>query len=375
LVGLVGAVLLRRPDLVVLISPFALAAAFDWSPPRHEPALETRAIDVSREGEAVEVERHVLKPGPGTLVLASGGVDGVEVATLTVGVEPAGTVREELPWGVHDLAPRHAYAATAWGGWVAAVRCEPRLVTVLPRRDVPILGTLPHPAGHGPGPHPGQRPGDGTDFAGLRPLLDGEPARRIHWPASLRTGRLVTQETHQDTTGAYLVILDAAEAPLHDEVVRAAAGLCTQLIQDGAYVALAVHGCGDIPPVRLGSGPRHLTRLELSLAAASPRPGDPANDHQPRRIERNRYPLGTVVIVLTGLADEALIPTLVRLRFARRRVTVIDTAGSGASHALDRLERRVRRLHLESRGIPVTPWTTPSASVNTALLRLRRAAS
>ena len=77
----------------------------------------------------------------------------------------------------------------------------------------------------------------------------------------------------------------------------------------------------------------------------------------------------------TGLADEALIPTLVRLRFARRRVTVIDTAGSGASHALDRLERRVRRLHLESRGIPVTPWTTPSASVNTALLRLRRAAS
>lgn len=373
LAGCLLAVVLRRPELVILTAPFTLAAAVDWQPPAGRPWLTTRAAPVVREGEPIRARWSLTGIPPSAVVATTAVTTDGSVTKLTTG-SPAHEIDHDDAsprWGRHAVSPVHAHAVSGWAGWAAGVAAPPALVTVLPLRRLPALGALPRPTDLGPGPHPGSRTGPGTDFAGLRPIGDHEPARRVHWPTTLRTGHLTVTETHHDTSGAYLVLLDAGNDPdTHDDVVRSAAGLSTALVRDGAHVALAVHGCGDLPPVGLGTGSRHLTRIELALARAVPRPGDPVNDHQHRRTLRLRLPPGTVVVAFAPLLVGDVVTTLLRMTGARRRVTVIDTATDLVT-ALDQLEQRVHQLLLESHGIPVTPWTTPTAAVPTALRRLR----
>ncbi len=371
--GALLAVVLRRPDLVVLFSPLALGVAIDWrAPVSRALGVRTIAVEVTRQGDGVEVRHHLSGAPVGACIAIRGGADAQSATRLLSASQHAVTERTTAAtWGPHRVSPTSALAVTGWAGWSAVAQVPPSTLTVLPRRDPPRLALLPHPVGVGPGPHPGLRNGSGTDFAGLIPLADGEPARRVNWPATLRTGNVVVHQTHQDTTGAYLIVLEAgADQQRHDEVVHTIAGTCTRLIREGAYVAMTVHGCGDLAPVRLGAGPRHLTRLETSLAHATPRPADPAGDHQHRRVHRLPLPVGTVALTFTPMRDPAFIRMLGRLHASRLRVTVIDT-WSPTAVPLDELEHRVRHLELESRGIPVTAWDSPSPTINTALRRLR----
>ena len=373
--------ILHRPDLIVLVSPLILMAALDWRPPGDASIMRWTCgteREIVREGDDLVAVHRVSNVPAGVLVVAGRAAqEGSETWTsVTVGSERPVLGAVTVPWGSYDLSPSVAYGLTCCAGWVAPVSVVRKTVLVLPRRAVPFVRSLPRPVGIGPGPHPGLRAGDGTDFAGLRGLADGEIARRVHWPATLRTGRTVVVQTHQDTAGAYFLILDATAGDSFADQVRDIAGLCVQLQRDRAYVGLAVLGAGGVPPVPLGAGGRHLARLEMTLAHSTPQPGNPLNDYQHSRLRNLRLPPGTVVIAYSPLLDDSTTNLLARFAAAGYRVTTLligeSDPGDGLSVRLDLLERRVRRLRLEAMGVPVTDYTTAAPSLTVALQRLRR---
>ena len=70
--GFVLALLLHRPDLIALTSPFALAAALDFRRPQSRPPRATTDVTPSllREGESVLITHHHPHPADGLLTIS-----------------------------------------------------------------------------------------------------------------------------------------------------------------------------------------------------------------------------------------------------------------------------------------------------------------
>jgi uncharacterized protein (DUF58 family) len=117
-----------------------------------------------------------------------------------------------------------------------------------------------------------------ADVDGLRPLRDGTPASRIHWPAFARGAGLHERRVLPEADAQPLVVLDTrgprSVADL-DAAVRAAASLCHALATAG--------GCGLLLPGErrqrpIGEGLRGWTDAwsRLALVEASALPPAPA---------------------------------------------------------------------------------------------------
>lgn len=356
--GVILALLLHRPDLFALISPFVLAAAMDFRCPQDGPPTLTTDVmpPMLREGETVLVTHHHPQTIDGLLTVSVGhprGDDDQPRAILSG--RPSTEAMDTPAWGIHNAAPRATYCTTAWAGWsVHPSSPEPSRYLVLPTRAGSRRVPEPRPAGLGPGPDPGLQAGDGLDYQGLRAFLPGESPRRVNWPATLRTGRMIVTQTFADSTATYLLILDARADHQLGDLVRQLCHFTAAAVRRGGAVALAVHGCGDIAPICLGGGEQHLTQLEMTLAKVQPRE-TPTNDYQHGRTRRLPLVPGTVVIALSPLDDPALSPLLVQLQRRQMRVTVLDTSPVTAD-PLQACEQTVRRRALEARGIHVTPY-------------------
>jgi uncharacterized protein (DUF58 family) len=109
-----------------------------------------------------------------------------------------------------------------------------------------------------------RREGDG-DTAGLRPLREGEDARRVHWMKSALADQLLRVERDAEETRSVVLTLDVAargaalERSCEDVAARARA-----LLAEGAAVGL------EAGPDRLrpDQGPRHERLLLGALARA-----------------------------------------------------------------------------------------------------------
>lgn len=363
------AVIFRRADLAVIVSGFAMAAAVDWREPRQRPSSVTTVVDpeVAREGEEVSVT-HRVRPPADHVLLTLVGRDG----QARIGWSPQEPTPAPPPpcWGHHLVTPRAGHWSSLWGGWTAALAISPpATLTRLPDRATIRLRHLPPPEAFDHGPEPGHRPGDGSDYTGLRLLEEGEAPRRVNWAATQRLQRIVVTQTLRDVSGSYLLVVDGDDVCTeHHEVVRQTAGIAAQLSRTGATLALGVLGCGDQIPVPFGSGRRHLARIEVALAHATPSSGRAADDFQPARIQQLSTPRGTVVIVLSPLRTASVKTVLPRLARAGHRPIVLDTS-RGPRDALGVLEERVRHLSQETRGIPVLPWTSTETALDLARVR------
>ena len=54
----------------------------------------------------------------------------------------------------------------------------------------------------------GGRAGESADFHGIRPYVQGDDLRRVHWKATAHTGKMAIKEFEYRYTGAVQVILD-----------------------------------------------------------------------------------------------------------------------------------------------------------------------
>lgn len=148
-----------------------------------------------------------------------------------------------------------------------------RLV-VYPRPAPLLLRDLESPlAGAFSGPREASRPGHTTNFYGLREHRAGEAARRIHWRASARRGRLMLTEFEAPTHTEVALLLDLERAGLRgtgresnvERSIRAAAAVAQTALQKGhALRLIADDGRPVVLPSRTGEA--HLLAVLEALA-------------------------------------------------------------------------------------------------------------
>ena len=137
------------------------------------------------------------------------------------------------------------------------IRVYPRRIPAAPSEPVPQLGGPPRVTG---------RPARAGEFHGLRPYREGDELRRIHWPATARTGQLVMRE--HEAGGHARVRLElvpgkAGDPAFESEVERVAADARLRLERDRAEVELFY---GERCVVTPGSGGSQHRRLLDFLA-------------------------------------------------------------------------------------------------------------
>lgn len=108
--------------------------------------------------------------------------------------------------------------------------------------------------------------GSGLDFAELREYQPGDDERAVHWPLSLRKGKLLSKVFQEERSTDLLLLFDASPsmrlfAATWQCALRSAALLaaCAIGCQDAVgAIVLTQNARRDIPPAR---GRRHLSRL------------------------------------------------------------------------------------------------------------------
>ncbi|KRF30274.1 DUF58 domain-containing protein [Nocardioides sp. Soil805] len=400
--GLVGAVTLGSPVLVVLTAPFLLPALLGLL---HHPRTTPRL--------AADLGVLRLHEGQGTVsALAVTPLDGVEHVTRAM-ERPAyvvlsplrgavgGLVRDGLPgvevgvtrWGPRSLGSEQVALTGAWAGfrW-GPVGLPGATLGVLPQAAAfDSRAEAPQPDGL-VGAHRSRRVGSGSEFSGIRPFAAGDRLRRIHWPVSLRTGSLQVVTTRSELDSGVLVVVDALRdigrsggvhgtASSLDLTVRAASALVEHHVRVGDRVGLRVLGPGDAR-VPFGTGTRHLHRLTGTLARVVP---------ETRHVEEDAaLDLGVqgdcVVYVLSPMLHAPVVTATATLAARGVPVLVIDTLGErdldalGGPRSRTVLAWRMRRVErdnlldrLGALGCPVVPWRGPG-TVDDVLHRLARRA-
>lgn len=377
----VVAVLAGRPDLAVVATGPVVVAV--WAavrrpvePPRYRLRVGAERL---REGEACEVGVRatevsdvwdvalvvaanpwlLMEPRSGA-ILAGHERDAVDV------------VARSMRWGDRHVGPILVAASGAWAGY----RWGP--VTVEARRQV----TLPIPAifdANAPTPHPSglvglnrsRRPGDGSEFATIRPFHAGDRLRRINWRVSLRERELHVTSTWADHDSHVMLVVDATSdiglsegvdgsASSLDVGVRAAGAIAEHFLRQGDRVGLRILGNGARTRMGSAAGRAHLERLLDTLATVSA--GTVPTERLTLGIEA-----GALVLVLSPLMSHTALEQALSLRRRGLTVVVVDTLPehfvSHSDDAMVAVARRIRLLEREAAvasahaaGIAVTPW-------------------
>lgn len=375
LLPLLAAALLGRPGYLVLAAPLVAALALAARRPTYGARI-TAAWSVDRciEGDEI-VLRILVQPG--------GPVAGVQV-TLRL---PEALHMEEGPLataGDGGTAAHCRVRAGRWGRWdgkaVVTARSRGGLyeatvtvsldrLSVYPR--LPSLNQLALPAQLRTriGDHVDRRPGEGTDFAGVRPYLPGDQLRRVNWQVTSRRGALHVNQYAAQQAAEIVAIIDAftdagpaGESAL-DRAVRGAAGIARAYSRAGDRVGvITMYG-----PLRwLAPGTGHRQFFRIAEAVLDARTALSYLQPDVSRVPRAALPPGALLVMFSPLLDERAIAAALDLRARGYPLIIVDvltseprpdkTALAGLALRLWRLEREALRWRLESAGIPVTVW-------------------
>jgi len=284
-VGVLGALVLGRPELAALAAPFALLLVAGLSlaePPRLHAIFE---LDDERQVEGEEVtarlEVHAETGCPRLEVLLDL-PDGLEAdAPNPQLLRLSADERRELEyrlrcgrWGAYLVGETVLRAQDRFGLLVYEQTLELRRpLKVYPRgeslrRLLPPLETQAFA-----GNQPPRSRGDGIEFADLRPFVAGDRIRRINWRATARRGEPWVNETHPERNRDVVIFLDTfAEARYGDEstldlAIQAAGSLAAHYIREKDRVGLVAFG-GVLNWLTVSTGVTQLYRILDSLLDA-----------------------------------------------------------------------------------------------------------
>ena len=400
------ALLVGRPAAIVLAAPLLVCTLLGLvhrptSTPRIRSAVDHTTL---HEGQGT-VSRLVLEDADGAehVVRSSGRAPYTELhpaggltgTLLGAGEEPAPLEVSPRRWGRRSLGDEKVALTSTWGGYRwGPVNLRGELLTVLPATaPFDSRAEVPQPVGL-VGAHRSRRPGEGTEFSGIRPFQAGDRLRRINWRVSLRSESLHVVATRGEEDSAVLVVLDAlaehgasggidgADSCL-DVGVRASSALAEHYVRRGDRVGLRVLGAGGAS-LSCIAGRRHLRRIQGTLARV--RPGEPRD----LTADRLRFGAtgGTVVIVLSPMLHEVAVAATVTLAGTGLPVIVVDTLPDGATPSVARdvdpaiadlawrmrlTDREELFARLARTGCPVVPWRGPG-TLDEVLHRLARRA-
>ncbi|MBA3329802.1 MAG: DUF58 domain-containing protein [Actinobacteria bacterium] len=381
--GLLAALVLGLPELVVLVSPFALLLAVGVALGR-APRVRVQAR-LGRE-RALEGEEVPLELG----LTAETAVEHLEVLlALPAGLElPA----EENPVGLTLRAGEErtlelGLRCARWGAyspgeivlrardrlglfmWEEVVdRREPLRVYPRPERLLSLLKPLETQASSGN--QVSREKGDGIEFADMRGFAAGDRMRRINWRASARRGELVVNEFHPERNTDVILFLDSfselrgpGEGTL-DLTVRAAAALAERYLARKDRVGIVGFG-GILRWLLPASGLVQLYRIVDSLLDTEVVLNYAWKDIDV--IPRRTLPPKALVVGLTPLLDERAVRALLDLRARGFDLAVIEISpapfvpaapgeAEELAHRLWLLERAALRYRFEAAGVPVAEW-------------------
>ena len=172
---------------------------------------------------------------------------------------------------------------------------------------------------------------------GVREYRPEDSFRRVHWPATARTGQLQVK-VFQPTSGQVMVVClnvstfarhwEGVYPELLEHLVQRAATLVDQGIQEGYKVGLIANGClahADqpfrIPP---GRSTRQMATLLEALAGVTPVVTAPFERFILR--EAPRVPFGATLLLLTAVTTPELAQAILQLKRHERRITLISLA-------------------------------------------------
>ncbi|GAA5032457.1 DUF58 domain-containing protein [Terrabacter aeriphilus] len=386
-VGAIAAVLGRRADLLVIVAPLAVAAAWGHlARPRSDVTATARLGETTlREGAVTGL---VVRTEP-----ADADVHGVVTLARSAWMErkPSSGIAE-LEDGVAVLGLR----STRWGrrriGTVSVALVSTWGAFRVGPVDLPDLdaATLPVPAAFdasAPTPHPrgivglnrSNRPGSGSEFSTIREFHPGDRLRRIHWPVSMRTGRLHVTSTFTDEDAHVFLLVDCfsdlgpregidGRPTSLDVTVRAAGALSEHFLRSNDRLTLRTVGSAEVPTLGTGSGTNHLRRVLDTLAAISPATERrDTGERAVRAVDAN-----ALCLVLSPLVEPTMVTLAHTLAARGRTVVVIDTFPEHLARNPDnpyealawrmRLLSRDAEVHgLRLRGVPVVPWRGPGS--------------
>jgi uncharacterized protein (DUF58 family) len=400
---LLGAVLLRRPDLVVLAAPLLVGAALALAArPSAAPAVRLSGPQQALlEGGTVTVTATVSAPDGldvAAVVLAlplwldpqRGPVPPASAVPVAAGTPAAVDFRlRTRRWGRRQVGPATLHASAAYGllAW-PPVPSESVATATWPLREEFGAGDVVPRAEGLVGGHPSRRPGEGSDVAGVRPFVAGDRLRRVNWRVTGRTGTLHVTSTYADRDTEVLLCLDSRQdlgrSPDSslDTGVRAAAAVAEHYLRAGDRVGLVDLGQRYRQvPARTGRG--HLVRLlDVLLDARSAEDG--ARAAPPAGELAGRIGADALVVLLTPLATDASLHTVAELAQAGRSVLVVDTLPAGLrpdprgeytelAFRLWRLRRDADLRRLAELAVPVVPWRG-AGSLDLVLRDVQRAA-
>lgn len=403
-----AAVLLRRPDALVLAAPMLLAAGCGaWRRPVADPVVEERlAHPVLREGEATLWRIEVHDP--------THSVDDVGVVLDTPGWterrpeqgQAAASLHDDPPgqldievrstrWGRRPVGPALVVASSPWAAfrWSIDHRSGARARSLL-TLPVPATFDAAAPAVRARGlvgVNRSPQRGSGTEFADIRPFQPGDRLRRIHWPRSLRSGELHVTSTWADHDRLVVLVVDAhndvgtsggvdGRASSLDIALRAAGAIAEHHVATGDRVALVVLGARGVTRLAAATGRRHLRRMLETMAAVEP--GTEVRDDG--RVPRGLGP-GSLVVMLSPLVSPAALQRAASMADRGLAVVVVDCLPAGitdddSDDPLGALAWRIRLLErdreirsVQTSGIAVVPWRGPG-SLDLVLRDLHRRA-
>ena len=381
--GLLAALVVGRPELAVLATPFALVL-FAGLLSAREPEIRV-ALELDREraveGEIVTItidlhagwpiERLELRvPLPDNLEL----IEGATPLTLRLAWDEERTIELQARckrWGAHlvgELFLRAHDRLDLFGYEGTLDRRQP--LKIYPRAEELRSLVTPIETQVFTGNQVARTKGEGIEFADLRRYAYGDSLRRINWRASARRSELWVNEMHPERNTDVIVFLDTfVEAREQDEstldvAVRAAATLADRylkrkdrvgLISFGGYLNWLLPGSGLVQLYRIVDS---LLDTEIILSYA----WKGVDVIPPRTL-----PPKALIFAITPLLDERAVTTLIDLRARGFDLAVLEvspvafaSAATGEqeelAHRLWRLKRDALRARYQRFGVPVVEW-------------------
>ncbi|MHB9133258.1 MAG: DUF58 domain-containing protein [Armatimonadota bacterium] len=170
--------------------------------------------------------------------------------------------------------------------------------------------------------------GESADFHGIRPYVQGDDLRRVHWKATAHTGKLAIKEYEYRYSGAVEVILDL-QSGIHvgsdefstlEAAVTLSASVLNHVIGAGNQAGLLATS-EQLTNLPQESGRRQLHRALEALALA--KDNGTSSLAQALSSEMNQFSRRSTTIVITPTVDLNIIGPLLALRGRSAQVLLV----------------------------------------------------
>ena len=256
--------------------------------------------------------------------------------------------------GLHAVGPLCVQLRDPFGLASRSVAAlAPSTLTVHPRVEPVELPDLTGASGGGGGPRrstPSHLPGE--DFHALRPYVEGDDLRLVHWPTSARLDTLVVRQDETPLLRQTLVVLDLRRS-VHDDAtleraVSVAASVTAAACGDEGLARLVTTGGVDSGSA---GGEGHLASVLDTLATVT---GDASPDLQRLASVLDQGEGATVVLITTTAAAAGHLGALARLRLTSPLMVAVVLAAASRRRPAPEVEG----LLLFDRVVTVAPGTS-----------------